>query len=647
MKNRFGVVGVCGLAGLAPLLACSAAAWAQTPSTALSVPTTQIAQLQNMSLADVLQVDIGTGTSKLIYQTPGVAYVVTAADIARMGARNMQEVLESIPGLNIYHFQGVVNSALIDLRGLVNERGGYVLFLRDGRPLRLISDGTMPEIFRLPVAFIERIEVVRGPASAVYGTDALAGAVNIITRTQPGEGGFRGDGSNARAGWTGTSGRVGSVDWSAVTSRSRIFDDVVTRSRQRNSVFTQRFGQEYTDLDVKLRAGNFKADFWALNYLKEETGNPANPLGLTTVRTQHRHANLGYTQSLSPTTEFTGDIFYTFFRGARTAVVQFGVPTNGDNGESRITTSFSLTETRFADHRLRFTGGTVRERAANYQPGSLAPQPPGAPPPVTPPNSRRFSFVSIQDEFAFQPAWELTAGLRIDDYQDVGKINTPRLGLVWSINPHLSMKLLQSKGFRAQSPAITNTSATPSEELRNTELAFDFRPSQRWRAVMNVYRYRASNMLFTAGPTASREARTGRGGELEVAWLPTSALKFETTVSTLSAHDNLTGARAPYTPKNSVKLAANWRIRDDWALQLRSEGYWDIVRPSTDRRPPLEDIKLVHATLRHEINHQLTALLAMHNLTNQRTYVPVLSGANSDDYQLLARNISLQLEWRF
>lgn len=86
----------------------------------------QIAQLRNMSLADVLQVDISTGTSKLIHQAPGVAYVVTAPDIARMGARNMQEVLESIPGLNVYLYQGLVNSPLIDLRGMVSERGGYL-----------------------------------------------------------------------------------------------------------------------------------------------------------------------------------------------------------------------------------------------------------------------------------------------------------------------------------------------------------------------------------------------------------------------------------------------------------------------------------------------------------------------------------------
>src|SRR5439155_12108923 len=138
------------------------AAGALMASAACAAEDLQIAKLREMSLSDVLEVDISTGTSKLLHQAPGVAYVLRAEDIARLGARNLQEVLESIPGMNVYLFQGVVDSPVIDARGIVGERGGYVLFLRDGRPLRLLGVNTMPEIFRLPVNFIERIEVIRG-----------------------------------------------------------------------------------------------------------------------------------------------------------------------------------------------------------------------------------------------------------------------------------------------------------------------------------------------------------------------------------------------------------------------------------------------------------------------------------------------------
>ncbi len=606
----------------------------------------QIAQLKSMSLADVLQVDISTGTSKLLYQTPGVAYVITAPDIARMGARNMQEVLESIPGLNVYLYQGLVNSPLIDLRGMVSERGGYLLFLRDGRPLRLLSNNTMPEIFRLPVHFIERIEVVRGPASAVYGSDALAGAVNIITKSTPGEAGARAGDFDARAGWAGINGQMSGVEWSAAISRSQHDDEVVTRNRIRNSTYTQQFDQEYTDLDVKLKAGKFRADFWALNYHKNETGNPGNPRGFTDVQTRHRHADLAYADSLTSSTELAADVYYTYFRGMRLNEIMQGQPVNGDNGEERTTASLSLTETRFDKHRLRVNVGFVRERRANYL--TPPPPPPSAPPPPpAPPSSRDFHFLSLQDEFAFLPDWELTAGVRVDRYEDIGNVSTPRAGLVWSINPQLTAKLLQSQGFRAPGPAITNNHDTPYEQAKNVELAFDYRPSEQWRAVLNAYRYRASNLIVAAGPTAVPASREGTGGEVELSWLASGQFKIESALSVLSAKDRVTGARAPYTPRISAKVSANWQPRNDWAMNLRWESYRDRVRPRTDPRPPLEDFQLVHATLRHELTRSVSALLAMHNVFDRRTFIPVLFANNSDDYRLPGRNVSLQLEARF
>src|SRR5438105_605079 len=241
----------------------------------------QMTQLHEMSLNDVLAVDISTGTSKLLHQAPGVAYVLTADDIARLGARNLLEVLESIPGMNVYLYQGVVDSPVIDARGLVGERGGYVLFLRDGRPLRLLGVNTMPEIFRLPVNFVERIEVIRGPASAVYGADALAGAVNVITKKAPAEAGARIGSFDDRAGWAGYSAHAGPVEWSATASRARNIEQMVTRSRLLRLTYDQDFRHEYTDLDVKARAGGFAASIWALNYQKRETDNPGNPAGVT------------------------------------------------------------------------------------------------------------------------------------------------------------------------------------------------------------------------------------------------------------------------------------------------------------------------------------------------------------------------------
>ncbi|MBL8516627.1 MAG: TonB-dependent receptor [Betaproteobacteria bacterium] len=602
---------------------------------------TRIEQLRGMSLNDLLQVDISTGTSKLIHQAPGVAYVITGPDISRMGARNVRDVLESLPGFNIHLFQGIVNAPLVDLRGVVSERGGYLLFLRDGRPLRLLSNNTFPEIFRLPVHFIERIEIMRGPASAVYGADALAGAVNIITKNRPDEAGLRMGEHELAAGWAGLHGQSRWFDWSLAASSTRYDEETPTRRRQPALQFTQNFAQRYSDIDAKLSAGPLKLSLWALNSGKDETGNPANPLGFTTVRTKHRHADIEYGAKLSPTMELKADVFYTYFRGTRFNEIIQGRPVSGDNGEERSTATVSVTESRFANHRMRLIAGLMRERRGNFNPASSTP---GA---ATDRAFRSSRFVSVQDEFAFTENWELTAGVRVDRFDDLGSITSPRAGLVWTVNPRLTAKLLQSRGFRVPGPSTTNTASTRPEDMKNVELALDWRPVPECRAVFNLFRYTTNNLLLSGQPGQQPVSSEGRGGEAEVSWSPTSKVKLDAAMTLLDAENRATGARIAYTPKRSAKASATWRPRDDWSATLRYEGYWDRVRPANDPRPALEDIQLAHATLRHEYSRSVSLMLAVHNLADRRTWVPTLSGANNDDYRLGPRQVFAQVEVRF
>src|SRR4051794_40086126 len=93
-----------------------------------------MAQLRDMSLTEMLEVDVSTGTSKFLHQAPAVGQVITAEEMVRLGARTLVDVLESIPGLNIYMYQGMVNSPMVDMRGGFTGNGGQVLFLRDGKP---------------------------------------------------------------------------------------------------------------------------------------------------------------------------------------------------------------------------------------------------------------------------------------------------------------------------------------------------------------------------------------------------------------------------------------------------------------------------------------------------------------------------------
>lgn len=103
--------------------------------------------------------------------------VVTAADITESGARNLNEALDLLPGLNVR--TGGDGAARIDIRGL---RTRQVLLLLDGVPINSNIDGQF-DPSTIDVGSIERIKVTRGGASVLYGDGGNAGVINIISKT--------------------------------------------------------------------------------------------------------------------------------------------------------------------------------------------------------------------------------------------------------------------------------------------------------------------------------------------------------------------------------------------------------------------------------------------------------------------------------
>ena len=117
----------------------------------------------------------GTRAPQRVQDSTVATEVITRRQIQESGARDVAEVLQSRPGLEL--FQNVGATAL-RMQGLGPE---YSLVLIDGqRPTGRLNGGL--DISRLPVEDIEQIEIVKGPSSVLWGSDALAGTVNIITR---------------------------------------------------------------------------------------------------------------------------------------------------------------------------------------------------------------------------------------------------------------------------------------------------------------------------------------------------------------------------------------------------------------------------------------------------------------------------------
>jgi iron complex outermembrane receptor protein len=165
----------CFLAGLALAFAVSPLeAFAQeTNGTDLDLPS-----LEQLMSAEVTSV---AKKEQTLSATPAGVYVVSSEDIAASGERNIPDLLRIVPGLQVAQMDE--NKWAVSARGFNGWWNNKLLVLVDGRSVyTTLFSGVFWDQIDLPLDEIDRIEVIRGPGAALWGTNAVNGVVNIISK---------------------------------------------------------------------------------------------------------------------------------------------------------------------------------------------------------------------------------------------------------------------------------------------------------------------------------------------------------------------------------------------------------------------------------------------------------------------------------
>ncbi len=139
--------------------------------------------LADLSLEELLDVPVVSAAKKAtsLAHTAAAAYVVTADDIQRFGFRSVPEALRLVPGVDVARVDG--SRWAVSVRGFNNRFANKLLVLVDGRTVYTpIFSGVMWEALGVTMEDIERIEVIRGPGATMWGTNAVNGVINIITK---------------------------------------------------------------------------------------------------------------------------------------------------------------------------------------------------------------------------------------------------------------------------------------------------------------------------------------------------------------------------------------------------------------------------------------------------------------------------------
>ncbi len=126
-----------------------------------------------------------TRIGNLEYELTGDVTVISAAQIEASGARTVTEVLQQVPGVYVFD-RNTAKTAVVDIRGFGDAAVSSVLVLVNDRKLNSV-DLSGPDFIQIPVEAIERIEILRGAGSVLYGDNAVGGVINIITKEGKGE----------------------------------------------------------------------------------------------------------------------------------------------------------------------------------------------------------------------------------------------------------------------------------------------------------------------------------------------------------------------------------------------------------------------------------------------------------------------------
>lgn len=642
-------------------------------------------------------ISIATGARQPIQRAPAVASVITAEDIAAMGATDLDAVLEAVPGIHVSR-ASVRYAGTYLIRGIGGgtQSNAEVLLLQDGVPMTTMFNGDKGAAWRgTPVGNIARIEVIRGPGSALYGADAYAGVINIITKTAreaPGTEIGAGAGSyRSWDSWMHHGGQVGPVGVAAYlrvgTSegfKGTIPADAQTRNDQRFGTRASlapgglNTGYDAVDASLNLNWGEWRAHaaYKLRDNLESGAGVSSALIPDAAGRAEVATASLGWNAP-----RFSGDwglgwsasfLHYRFTHpdhlmllppGTVLSTGSFpdGLIGGPNQWERQARISAFATWTGLANHSWRFGAGhddldLYKTRTfKNYVLNAAGVPVPAGPvadysdiQPFIRPQARQVTYAYLQDECRLAPDWTLTAGLRRDNYSDFGGTTNPRLALVWDAAYDLTAKLLYGSAFRAPSfneqyginPVANGNPGLKPATVRTLEaaLAWQLRPDARIN--LSVFRYAMKDIIqLVANPAPAPGStyqnagrQTGSGMEIEATWDAGRQWRFAGHYAYQRSQNEEGGHDAGYAPHHRLYLRAEWRFAPGWELDGQVNGVAARRRAVGDTRRPVADYATADLTLRSVRSRQGWQVAAsIRNLFDADAREPTLAGSPITD----------------
>ncbi|MFH1495396.1 MAG: TonB-dependent receptor [Pseudomonadota bacterium] len=656
----------------------------------LTLSFSQIAVAEDITSSYLLddlgdQTTIATRTKLRVDYAPGTINILQSDDLMTQGARTVWEALALVPGFEESIDETGTRQIVVRGVGKSYSSGAIKMMVND---IALNSElmSLANPVLNMVMEQVERIEVIRGPGSAIYGESAYMGVVNVITRKH-GQRLFAATGNygvlagggmmsydNAE---TGLSYNLNLAGWKAdgggKAGQDQLFlDGMGNLSNAPGSV------NDKLDYRSALFGLNYRKTTLSALWLEDGAGdhygiNNILPPDEKRIVTRHRHRALEIKQGVEFTpalqAEFklgwqdfthTRDRLYLAPGDSYDPAIDGPVWLSRDYKENRLTAGADLAWEQ-GRHTLllgwAFNQSSIDSANWNWN----YPYYDIGPSFIRTSMERTINSFTAQDEFRVNPSFTLTAGLRHDHYDDIGNSTTPRLAAVWQMIPRHIIKAQYAEAFRAPTFYELHNGGQPAdirpETVATSELGYIYKGDSS-RAGITLFHSALKNLIIFVDTDSyigysNSSGAISQGVELEGEHWVTRDLKFSGNLTWLETRDKTTNQPISGAGHWLANAGLEYRASKDLAFGIRLREVGDRSREAGDLRPTLGGYNVtdISARLFNLANTRgLTLRAGIRNVFEQDVRYPATSihnGIYPDDYPRGSRQWWAMLSYSF
>lgn len=642
--------------------------------------------------------EIATKTKLNADYVPGMVTVLYGDELEARGIMTVWEALGTVPGMSLYIENNGVRQVLA--RSIGDTFGsGNISFLLNNITANSTLFGTPYPLLDIPVYQVDRIEVVRGPGSAIYGEFANAAVVNIITRKNGGKVTGRYETFDTFSGG-------GIFSWAdpekdfrlsinlagletdgadTITGPDTLYDfngmDLSAISQAPGRANQNRRSRSgFLTLDIK--------DFtFLVQYIEEGHGDNFGVQDALAPRhnrivANHEHWMLDARQNVNISRNMKAEfsLGWQYFITDVDNMYLFppGFPDFPDGmiigphyERSRLHAGIDINWEGWENHSLFLGWAFARTKLtegwqdSNFVPSTFSPtlsgeveRFDGTENVVEIGNDRRLNSLTLQDEYRISETFTMTAGLRYDHYDDVGSALSPRLAGVWRMTDHHVFKAQYARAFRPPTflemyainqPIITGNENIDPAISDTYEISYIYnRPETTLRFTPFLTNLR-DLIVARAGTFSNTGSARLKGMELELEQRIAGSLKFDANLSYVKTEDEDTDNEIAQSVNWLANLGLVYNLRPDITLTVLYRYVGDRNRESGDTRKELESYQTVDLTgnIFNLWVKNLTLRVGVRNIFDADVRFPSQINTYPDDYPQAGRCWWTQLSYEF